>query len=393
MPIELNKIPEKRSLPEPPNKLRWALIVILITLIAGGCSLYFWPKEVSTHSSWFWFSTLVAPFLTGSVCYAARLRYYENKRDAIIWWNQLHQERYDELVLYGQRAAGILGKAYMTPGICNKLAAALIQGNCMLQSHFSSRLQKTVISAQLAPPLNEVTQRGYQQRVAHFLSDVIKMLQPELSALTEPVSVRLRHDGTLDNVQMLAVWQRIFPAEYSGGEIDVIAEDDGLIWLDSWLDRSKAELLLSVEINLFLDARERQAESVSAILLASPEWLATHNEELIARVHRPVMPRAESTWLEDTVRWGKLAAGESFTLWRAQLNGGVLCGILQDMERAGYLPGIRNDYRLDELFGKPGTAVGNIVLLCAAEHAQTTGEAQWAIAQEISPHQVIVRPA
>ncbi|MFI8415931.1 hypothetical protein ACQKDS_04135 [Serratia sp. NPDC078593] len=391
MPVELNKIPAKEPSPKAPNKITWFIVTIFIAVVWIICTLFFWPNSISTNTAWFWFCIIAVPFLVGGGCYACRLHFFENERDRIAWWNHLHQEQYDRQVLHGQRAVAILGKAYITPGACNKLASVLVQGNCMLQSYFSPHRQATVTSARLAAGSDIFTFEKYRQRLAHYVENIIKMLKPELDNIDEPLSIRLRHDGSLEDEQILSVWQQIFPSTYSVAAINLFVQDDGLMWLDTWLDSNDVNVMLSVEINLFLDDRDNQSESVSALLLASPEWQENHTATVIANVHRPVMDEGQSNTVEDTALWGRLTRGEAFTLWRVQLKDKAMGEILQKMERSGYLPGLQNDYLLDDLFGKPGAAVGNIALICASEHAQTTGEAQWGVIQDVTPHQFIVR--
>jgi len=79
-------------------------------------------------------------------------------------------------------------------------------------------------------------------------------------------------------------------------------------------------------------------------------------------------------------------------LWRSQVNGDVLVN-LQSMDKQGYLKGKKGEMILDDVFGKPGTAVGNIMLICACEHATVSGLAQWLIADAKTIQMVIVRPA
>lgn len=392
MAIELNKIPETITPPQPPDKMRWFFIVIIIVFVGVIGSLLLWPDNLSTHSAWFWFCTLAIPLLAGGLGYVIRLRVYENARVRILWWNHLHEDRHDELVLQGQRAAAVLGVAYITPNACNKLASILLQDKCMLEPVFSSHLQETITSARLSLPLNSLTAEGYRERLNYLLTTVIQMIEPELSACCGPLSVRLRHDGILENTQIISVWQQVFPQDYVINEINAFTDNDGLMWLDNWLDKKDSALILSVELNLFIDPRHRQAESVSAVLLASPEWQEKNSAIALALVHRPVIDKAAHTAVNDTARWGKLSPGEAFMLWRTQLNDGVLRGALQEMDRRGYLSAQQGDYILDDVFGNPGVAVGNIGLICASEHARETRTAQWLIMQEMTAHQVIVQP-
>lgn len=394
MPIELKKIPEKLMLPEPPVALRWLIIIIFITVLGVMLALYLWPETMSTHSAWFWFCILAIPVSCGFICYAFRLRAYENERDRVNYWNRLHQGQHDIQVVKGQRSAGLLGKAYITPTACNKLASALLNYGSPLQSVYFSRLQRTLTTARLEPHVDYFSEESYSIRLTNYITQLIHMLEPDLSALpAEKLSVRLRHDGALDNAQITRIWQDIFPASYVVNELVAEAGGDGIMWLDTWLDRREAIIMLSVEINLFMEPRNYQSESVSAMLLASPEWLAQHDVVPEAVIHRPVVATEDISTLEDTLRWGKLSADEAHTLWRGQVDKDALTNLIQQAERSGYSPGQSENYILDDLFGGSGAAAGNIALLCACEYAITSGKPQWVMMTDKTTHQVIVRQA
>ncbi|MEK8846413.1 hypothetical protein P2S30_25840 [Escherichia coli] len=117
-----------------------------------------------TDSAWFWFCILVIPFSVGLTSYAFRLRVYENERDRLNYWNQLHQEQHDIQVKKGQRPAGLLGKAFVTPVASNKLASALINYGSQLQSFYFAGLQQTLTTAWLEPFHLNFSKETYRKR-------------------------------------------------------------------------------------------------------------------------------------------------------------------------------------------------------------------------------------
>ncbi|HHA2025144.1 TPA: hypothetical protein ACOEAK_001649 [Enterobacter ludwigii] len=392
MPIELKKIPEKIPLPEPPSAFRWFITIVLISVLGGILALYLWPEKMSTHSAWFWFCIFVIPLSTGLACYAFRLRAYENERDRVNYWNHLHQEQHDIQVKRGRRPAGLLGKAYITPIACNKLASALINHGSQLQSTYFAHFQQAFTTARLEPSTSHFLKEGYSTRLTGYITQLLRMLEPDLSVLpADRLSVRLRHDGSLDNMQITQIWQAIFPATYHMDSIVVEQEGDGIMWLDALLDQHEKVLMLSVEINLFVDPVDYQSESVSALLLASPAWLVQHDVKPEVVIHRPVIATEDVSTLEDMLRWGKLSAEEAHTLWRWRVDKGAMTRLIQQSERLGYSPGQNEGYMPDDLFGNPGASLGNIALLCACEYAMTYGKPQWVIMTDKTTHQAIVR--
>lgn len=393
MPVEIQKLPEKIAEPEAPRLLRWLVIVALITLLGMALSLYLWPKGMSTQTTWFWICTLAAPLSAGVGCYALRLRAYENARDRASYWNHLHQEQYERHVNTGQRPVGLLGKAYIAPIARNKLAAALIASGSQLQSSYFATLNRSLMTARLSPGDSFPSEIDYQVNLRGYLTELLHMLEPDLQAISGGLSVRLQHDGSLDNSQVIEIWKAVFPVTYVVNELAVGTENDGLMWMDPWLDRRESALMLSVEINLFLEPRQYQAESVSALLLATPEWLAQHNVVPEAYIHRPVVTTEELHTVENMLRWGKLKPDESHTFWRIQVSNEALAQLIQQAQKLGYSPGQNESYALDDLFGHPGTATGNITLICACGHAAASGKPQWIMAESKTVHQAIVRRA
>jgi hypothetical protein len=392
MPVELKKIPEKIPRPEPPSVFRWLIAIVLIAMLGGILALYLWPEKMSTHSAWFWFCILALPLSIGLACYAFRLRAYENERDRVDSWNRLQQEQHDIQVEKGQRPAGVLGKAYITPIACNKLASALLNQGSQLQSTYFVHLRRTLTTARLEPSAACLPEESYSARLTGYITQLLRMLEPDLSALpADGLSVRLRHDGVLDNAQVTQIWQNIFPALYTVDSLVVEKDGDGMMWLDPWLDQSEAVVMLSVEINLFMEPQDYQSESVSALLLASQKWLTQYDVVPEAIIHRPVVATDDRSGAEDMLRWGKLSADEVHTLWRWQVDKEALTRLIQQSEELGYFPGQDEGYMPDYLFGNPGVAVGNIALLCACEHAMTSGKPQWVMMTDQTTHQTIVR--
>ncbi|QIU89831.1 hypothetical protein [Yokenella regensburgei] len=392
MPIELNNIPQKVPLPSPPNKLRWLVIIITIIVLGALGTLFFWPSGMPAYSGWFWFCFLGLPVLAGLSCYAFRLHRYEARRDHAYWWNHLQQHQHEQHVLMAQRAAGVLGMSYVTPVACNHLATALVQGACVLRSAYAPSLSRTVTCAQLSPPVNKCTESEYQQRLVTALTRVFSTLQPELSLLAAPVTVRIRHDGIINKQELADIWRNLLPAQHNISTLTILTDDDGVMWLDKWLDEKKPQALLSVEINLFRQPRDDQAESVSALLLVSPEWWQENPVKLHSKIHRPVEDNGNQSAVIDAALWGLVEPGTHFELWRSPLQNNAFGTFLKNMEEASYLSGMQGDYLIGDTFGHPGVAVGNIALICASGRASSTGEPQWVLLEDGTRQQIIIRP-
>jgi hypothetical protein len=63
------------------------------------------------------------------------------------------------------------------------------------------------------------------------------------------------------------------------------------------------------------------------------------------------------------------------------------------MDKWGFLTAKKGEQVLDDAFGRPAAAVGNITLICACEHAVTSGLPQWLLVGARTTQMAIVRPA
>ncbi|TXU04845.1 hypothetical protein D4N07_11180 [Enterobacter hormaechei] len=394
MPVDLKKIPAEEPLPVAPDKFRWLLTIVLCVIAGAVVVLALWPKHLSTRSEWFWFCTLMLPLSVGFMGYIIRLRRYENERDRVLWWNHLYQKQYEEQILLGQKAVGVLGMSYVTPVARNKLAVALLQGGSGLHTHYSPAIQSTLTTASIIfPSVTLFTEANYQTRLESILASVIGQLHAELVQFTGNLFVRIHHDGVLNDEHILTIWRKIFPASYAVNDITVSTDNSGLMWLDGWLDRRDEALVLSVEINLFLQARNQEAESVSALLLASPAWLTCYRVMPQMWIHRPVVIAKTEEAVADVALWGKITTAVPWFFWRAQVKGSALTAALLAMDKLAFLSEKKGEMVLEDTFGRPGAAVGNITLICACEHVVISEQTQWLMVGDETTQMVIVRPA
>lgn len=393
MPVDLKKIPEEKPLPTAPDKFRWLLAIVFCVIAGAATVLALWPRHLSTHSTWFWFCTLMLPLSAGLMVYVIRLRRYENERDRVIWWNQLVQQQHEEQSMRGQQEIGVLGISYATPVASRKLAAALLQGGSELQTYYSPARQAVLTTAMFSPPMSTNSAAEYRQRMETQLRAVLYQLQPELAQFTGRLSIRLHHDNVMSNKQIIATWNAIFTAPERVYDIQISGENHGVMWIDEWLDKEDETLLLSVEINVFQQVRDKEAESVSALLLASPGWLARHKVKPQALIHRPVAVGAVDDAVADSARWGCIEPATPWFLWQAQVSGDALASTFQAMDKSGHLSAMNGARVLDDTFGKPAASVGNISLICACEHAIASGLVQWLLIGDTTTQMAVVRSA
>ncbi|KAI2670444.1 hypothetical protein [Pseudomonas sp. TNT3] len=397
MPVDHRALPEKMALPLPPGKGRWLLVILMISLLGGGLVAVLWPTDQWGESLWFWCCVLIFPSLSGVLLFALRLLAYERQVQFAQSWNESHTDQEQRLVKQGQRAIGLLATSYGTPAGTHQLSQALLNGSKPLQPVFLKRLVTTLRLSQLKPAAQNATLQEYKQRLESLFSRLMRDLQEELQQLANHTACRLRikHNQIMPDAAILSLLRSCTGDHLVFDEVLFATQADGVLWLDAWLDEPEPfALVLSIEVNLFQEPIAEQAESVSGVLLAHPGFCAKHRVVPQAWVHRPVGMTDDTNSLKDVLLWGRIQeGGEPYFVWQSQIPADHLGDVSIAMCAAGHALDNERCHRLDDSFGLPGYAVGNVALIVASEYAASERQPQLAMLNDISPHWCVVRPA
>ncbi|WEJ73077.1 hypothetical protein [Pseudomonas sp. PSE14] len=397
MPIDLRALPEPLSIPPEPNGLRWWLIILLCAAVGGLLVTLFWPLDSRGASLWFWCCAVVFPLIAGLMLYALRRQLFEGQLDYVEGWNEARDEQRQALIERGQRRLVLLAGACCTAAGNNKLAQALRAGSIPLQPVYQEAQACTLRLSQLQPAAASLSVDEYIQRLSGYLRQVVQGIEEEWRTCAQGVSTRLRirHSGVLSDEQVLMLWNAAGGDRHTVGPVVFAEQDDGLLWLDDWLDMSEpVDLLLSLEINAYLEPMDGYAESVSAVLLGRPEWCTKCKVTPEVVVHRPVRIGEPKASFEDALRWGGLLdAEDGYFLWLSQLPESLAGEMAIVMSGAGHPPDQGKTLDLDGVLGLAGCAVGNLTLIVASEQARTEREAQLVLLGDTSSQWCVVRSA
>jgi hypothetical protein len=394
MAVDLNALPAALDLPHAPNLRHWCLVVLLCSVLAGVLVAVFWPSTGWQSSSWFWCCASVLPLATGGALYGLRHHSYEKHRDYVLGWNLNHEEQKRVLVEKAQRPIVILDAAYRTGAGNHQVAALLTSGSKALRSLPGAGEQ---VRASPLPDSDAVAQKRYAERLAVYLEDILVELETVLARYQQNASlkVRIRHDPSTGQEEILSVWHACRGAQAIQDCVGFAPLDDGLLWMDAWLDEAQpCGLVLSLEFNLFLKPVADQAESVTAILLATPEWCVRHGATAKAFIHRPVKMADMQVALDTSLQWGRITEESRVNrVWHSQLSSDYLADLSIAARVAAVLPSLDSWLALNKSFGLPACTVGNIALILASEQARTDGGAQLVLLQDASPQACVVQPA
>jgi len=399
MPVNLRELPDALAPPQPPNGIRWLVIVLLCSMAGAALVLVFWPGEWPLQRPWFWTCVLVFPLAGSAILFGLRLFAYENRRDYVESWNATRATLETSLTRQGQQALGLLASAYCTPAGSNRLAAALRQGSTPLHAAYQPATATVMNVSPLLAQTPQERDRDAARRMTAYLDRLLTVLVADLppGMGAAPLRVRLRHNQRLADADLLGLWTACAQRKALNLEsVSIAVEGEGLLWLDAWLDQEAdvaSPLVLSVELNLFDQPTADQAESVSVVLLARAEYCERNAVPPTAWVHRPVAMSSDRHDAREVLLWGKVGQDSPPFAWQAQ----VPTDRLQDLQRALHQHGCGLEpqacLHLDTTLGAPGAAVGNIVLIVGAEQAATQGQPQLLMLQDATPQWCVVRPA
>ncbi len=396
MVVTLDDLPKPLPSPTPPGAKQGLLTIVLCGLLGSCLAVLFWPGDMPRWSLWYVCCVVVLPVMGGLLAFALRRLVYERQRDYAQRWNQQRLDHERGLIEQGQRAAGVLATSYCTPAASQHLARALRSGSVPLQPVYLSAKQGALRFSQLAPAAQHYTACEYRQRLACFLPQVLSALHQDIADATRHgrLCVRMKHNSVLSDDELLAAWRTCVVHDALLEEVHFVAQEDGLLWLDEWLDTpDPADVVLSLELNLFLHPVEKQAESVSAVLLAHPQFCRKHALQPQSWVHRPAVILDATTSLPDAMRWGRVAEGhEKYFIWQLQLSPDQRCRLSLEMSRTGRSIDREQCMQLDDVFGRPAGAVGNIGVIVASEQAVADAQAQLVVMQDKTVHGFVVRP-
>jgi hypothetical protein len=398
VPVDLRALPEQITLSPPPRKGRWCLFTLLCLLLGASLVVLLWPADLQRMTLWFWCCAVIFPVVCGLLLFAFRLLAYERQQQFAQSWNQSRAEQAQALIQHGQRAIAVLATSYCTPAGIAQLARALRNGIKPLQPVYLKQWLTTLRLSQLVPETQNHSKKDYERRLAKLLEQVFVGFGGELQRFAglAPLRLRIRHNQVLSDAEILSLWRACSTDQMVPDHV-VFAEGDGadgLLWLDSWLDEPEPfALALSLEINVFQAPVADQAESVSAVLLAPSEFCTRHQLAPMAWVHRPVLMTTETTALQDALLWGRVDERcKPCFVWRTQVPRNLFNDVRRAMTVAEHPVDIDSMQVLDDSFGLPASAVGNISLIVASEQAASDRKPQLVMLQDQSAQWCVVQP-
>ncbi|SAK64769.1 hypothetical protein [Caballeronia ptereochthonis] len=393
MPVELDKLPPKRVVPEnPPSRQVWTVVFLVLTLAGIFAVLLLWPKDEPTNTPWFWSCVAVFPAGVAGFFVLRRFSVFEGQRRDALEWNKATDDYMNDMFDRASRPLDALTVAYRFSSDAdeNKFDG-LLTGSLQLEPCALPKADTPPAKVRwFAQPDRDKDGRKHLQdeaRQADILRRVFGELQDDLKKSIGslprqlPTSVRLIVSGSALSANIVECWKQ------SGAQrglhlSNVCREPECLVpmWLDAWLDeieqdRSQdARLLVFVQLNPLLDKgpSEGSCEIALAMLLVPPALTNRYGLIPVAQVHRPERATGKSldATLTNALRWGRSAATDVEGVWQSGLDLGSAGAMTAALVKSGITikPG-----DVDYMVGHAGIGASWFALLCAIKSAASGG--------------------
>jgi hypothetical protein len=400
MPVDLNRIPPRATVPEVsrPSVVIWALLLCLMLAAGASSTIFIWPADKTTNAELFWVCTAGFPILIWGFLLACRFAWTYVHINAALATNRTADDIEKERHELSSQPLAVLAHAWRFSSIEEENGVEeLVDEKTKLRPVASEVHSNTdVLARWLEIPGKKFyggdarTESTRQTAVCEWLlNELVKDIAPQILQLPRRVSMSV--DLCLDTVLRPATWvarlQSLLKENFPslGVEMNPATFELSLFHADSWHDGARPDVVrLLVAVQLRKAASEvlanGVAEAAAVLLVGMPSVAGQMSEKPALRIHRPARGSQEKVAdaMSLAVRWGKTSFDEIGATWRT--------GLGKDASRT-----IRSSCRfgsrmrsvdIDETVGNAGAARTWLATTLAAANAALVNEPQLVIAQE-----------
>jgi hypothetical protein len=385
MPVDLKRIgPAKQYPPKGPGPRTWAIVWGACALVIGGTVLLLWPKSSVGQGMRFWLLVAGLPSVVFTALVAWARSLYENRHLHVLYYNDHRERRRSELIAEGQQALRVLGYGYRLPLESGKFARTVSGGTSLLKAQ-PTRDGTTIVRHLRLPDEPAVgsknwsfTQVSMQSSLtrqgklyAQLLAPLADMLQMLVESGARPVARLITSDDASigHSLEQFGVVAKAFGLPML--EREAVADSDGLLPIDAWLDARELRPLLVLAGALHDFPPAESTEGGVALLLAPESLRLPPGLAPEALIYRPVSLQADE--LGDGVAlgllWGRADPLSVKHAWVAGFDDNQHPLIVGACRRVGleHLTTHGARFSPDRIVGHAGSANGWLAVAAAVE--------------------------
>ncbi|MFM0327059.1 hypothetical protein [Caballeronia glebae] len=343
-----------------PSVWIYALLYVLIELVAVVTTIWIWPKGQSTASSEFLLKVVVAPALIWlALCCIYYSRQFEDLRYRAQWWNLLCRKRFCDWQIWARAHLVLLDSAVLTP------EKELAQRMLGLAPSAPINPEKALQLAGIDASMSQTRQEQVIERLMALLTDSIRF-----AAQAGKIDVMLHASDEAQKLSIEHAWRKLGLPGLP--EVTWLSFDGESPLLGKWFAGQPMpdyRLVIALQLHQGEDA-PTFSEAAVAMLFTRPAVLArTKNLKARACIMRPIFaePDTVGAAMASLLRAEQAPQKKIRNLWFSRLNS-LAKNSTVAAARDAELDVREQD--LDRAIGQPGPITGWLIQALAAEMVQ-----------------------
>ena len=392
MTIDLRELVDKLPYPKPPSKKKWSIFAFVLIILIVLFLLVFLNDTAIKYSTLTWVFIIVFPILIVGLVYGIRLFIYEQRCSYVQAWNEQHDKTEAELIYVAQQYITLIDHIYMVDNICNNINDISTTLG-MADKLFTFKLPKgeyipikyTRIDS-FSGELEDRIRQAFAFIFSNF-KDALKDIIPSNDVnLIISVNTEVNdYQSTIEEI--LGPYKNTIFTNYY-----FTNKNEGLFFLDEWLDSRESKYQLYCEITLREKPLVDSGEFISLFLL---NYTDKPSEQNHIAIHRPVKKFKDSDSIEYALKtaleWGDCQEQDLEYIWFAGLPYDEKVAILLLIDALEFSITVNNTVDLNLIFGNTGNSSGALALSAAIEQTKKSQLPQLVIYKTDSLQMLIVK--
>lgn len=387
MAVDFSLLPsEEVPHDKPPSRFVWTVVFFVMLLCGVFVVLYFWPKNLPTHTAKFWITLVLFPVGIPAWIVLRRYSVYEGRKLDVELRNEAVRAFNERVFQAASIPLALIGAAHRFSAQTEENLVDAIRGGSVTLKHQASLAAKgdTVKARWFVTPDMPTSSSGIdgdRHRQWHITQWLMDELLDDVAGCVQslpvrvPLIVQLAVCNALAREENAQLWRESWHARAlrRANLAEPVKPSPDLMMLDTWLDatlqqaRLHATLVIAIHVlPVLAKTPEDSTAEAGAALLLMPEALARkHGVPATAFVHRPVRAplKQPAHALTHAVQWANVEAAHIPNGWQSQLKANQ-AGPWLDAAKQQQLAARLTD--LDQTVGRAGIAAPWLAMACAA---------------------------
>ncbi|OCG20371.1 MULTISPECIES: hypothetical protein [unclassified Gilliamella] len=399
MAIDLNLLPQPLVLKKGLSRLFW-FIALIVFIVIG--LLFIYARQLNSNLTLkHLIISITFSVISWLILFCIWLFIRGCNEAYVEIWNQLREERKQQLIEYGQRPLYVIFQQLISEFGDDNHAQALVGGLMSLEartSNFSNSYENPIIYSKF--PFNDLKPNDFNQKIDNLFDNLQKTLLILNNNAFNDVQkhIRLFIDVPILAEDIKKIWEYKLGKTSLFDSWQVIDAKQSTVFIDGWLDdlANDDHLLCCISVHLFDSPVVYSAEAMTSMIFLGKNLINKQNtiqyiqksKSVVVALHRTEESEKLDYVLEHAELWGKLNNDERSNkapldaIWLSQLSPEVNVNVL-----SRYIDkqcSVKNIYNIATSFGISGECDYWVALAFAMEYATQIDNKQMVIGEKKS---------